>query len=126
MKYHYYNSWTDDRIDVSGCIVGTDGSGGKHGRQIRTRKCGFGVSIVKLCRDGTFQLVGSAFGSVPGKQTVPRSEMAGLLHALLHTKGDAIMECDNRAVWRIFSRGRAQPEHNVFYGIVFFGLGSNA
>ena len=39
--------------------------------------------------------------------------MAGVLHALLHTKGDAIVECDNRAVWRIFSKGpTAQPKHN--------------
>ena len=112
---------------MAGCIVGTDGSGGKNGRQIRTRKCGFGVSIVRLLRNGGFELVGSAYGSVPGKQTVPRSEMAGLLPALLHTKGDAVVECDNKAVWRILSKGpKAQPEHNGMYGNVYFGLGSNA
>ena len=86
----------------------------------------FGLGIVKLRSDGSFELVGSAFGSVPGKQTVPRSEMTGLLHALMHTKGDAIIECDNKAVWRIFSKGpSAQPEYNgLLWHFVSFGRGS--
>ena len=95
--YLYENSWVG-RLDISGCIVGHDGSGGKHARQIRTRRCGFGVAVVRLLADGSLLNVGTASWSVPGKQTVPRSEMTGLLHALMHTKGDAIFQCDNRRV----------------------------
>ena len=40
LKYDYVNSWGPDRLDVSGCTLGGDGSGGKCGKQIRTRKCG--------------------------------------------------------------------------------------
>ena len=102
MEYVYDNSWGAERIDVNGCILGSDGSGGAHSKHIRTRRCGFGIGIIRLSSDGSFEWVGSAFGSVPGKQTVPRSEMTGLLHALMHTKGDAFIECDNKAVWRFF------------------------
>ena len=106
-------------------MLGSDGCGGKYSRRIGTRWCGFGIGIIRLRTDGSFELVGSAFGSVPGKQTVPRSEMTGLLHALMHTKGDAIIECDSKAVWRIFSKGpSAQPEYNGLCGFVFFGRGS--
>ena len=92
MDYVFENSWGLKRIDVEGCVLGSDGSGGKYSRHIRTRRCGFGIRIIRLRTDGSFELVGSAFGSVPGKQTVPRSEMTGLLHALMHTKGNAIIE----------------------------------
>ena len=105
MRYSLENSWGNERIEVTGCMLGSDGSGGVHSKHIRTRSCGFGMGIVKLSSDGSFEVVGSSFGSVPGKQTVPRSEMIGLLHALMHTKGDAIIECDNKSVWRIFSKG---------------------
>ena len=52
-----------------------------------------------------FERVGVALGSVPGAQTVPRSEITGLLHALRHTKGDAVIQCDNWSVCRTFSKG---------------------
>ena len=94
VDYLYENSRVG-LLDISGCIVGHDGSGGKHARQIRTRRCGFGVAVVRLLADGSLLHVGVASGSVPGKQTVPRSEMVGLLHALMHTKGDAFFQCDN-------------------------------
>ena len=48
----------------------------------------FGVAVVRFQADGSLVNVGTASGSVPGKQTVPRSEMTGLLLALLHTKVD--------------------------------------
>ena len=62
---------------------------------------------------GTLEATASGYGSVPGKHTVPRREMTGLLHALLHTEGDATVQCDNTGVWRTFVKGpHAQPGHN--------------
>ena len=44
---------------------------------------------------------------------MPRSEITALLHALRHTKGDALIECDNRSVFRTFSKGpSAKPIDN--------------
>ena len=47
--------------------------------------------------------------------------MTGLLHALLHTKGDAIFQCDNRGVWCTVPKGpRAQPRHNgILWNLIF-------
>ena len=67
----------------------------------------------RFTRDGSFHRIGHASWSVLGTQTVPRSEITGLLHALRHTKGDAIIECDNRSVFRTFSkRPSAKPIYN--------------
>ena len=66
-----------------------------------------------MLADGSLVELGVASRSVPGKQTVPRSEMTGLLHALLHTKGEAISQCDNKGVFITFLKGpRAQPSFN--------------
>ena len=93
--------------------MGHDGSGGKDARQVRTRICGFGVAVVRILADGSLEEVGVASGSVPGKQTVPRSEMTGLLRALLHTKGEATFQYDNEGVFNTFIEGpRAQPRYN--------------
>ena len=46
--YNFSNSWGSDRLDVTGCVLGSDGSGGKQGRQIRTRMCGFGLAIFRI------------------------------------------------------------------------------
>ena len=77
--------------------------------------------LFSLLADGTVLTVCTASGSVHGKQTVPRSEMTGLLHALLHTKGDAVFQCDNKGVWRTFCKGpRAQPRHNgILWNLIF-------
>ena len=114
------NSWTG-LLDISGCIVGHDGSGGKEARQVRTRRCGFGVAVVRMLADGSLVEVGVAAGSAPGKQTVLRSEMTGLLHAPLHTKGEAIFQCDNRGVYNTFLKGpRAQPRYNgILWNLIF-------
>ena len=128
LKYDFVNSWGADRLDVSGCILGGDGSGGKFGKQIRTRKCGFGFTAFRLTKDRSFHRVRYALGSVPGTQTVPRSEITVLLHALRHTKGDALIECDNRSVFRTFSKGpSAKPIYNsCLWHVVFCAVKERA
>ena len=70
-------------MDVTGCIVGHDGSGGRHSRHIRTRRCGFETAVIRMLSDGSLVTVGFDDTSVPRKHIAPRSEMVGLLHALL-------------------------------------------
>ncbi len=55
---------------------------------------------------------------------MPRSEITALLHALRHTKGAALIECDNRSVFGTFSKGpSAKPiydsclRHAVFCAV---------
>ena len=55
-------------------------------------------------------LLGCAKGSIPGKQTVPRSEITAILHALITTNGDCIYVCDSKSVARIYNKGHyAEP-----------------
>ena len=107
-NYQYTSNYS--RLDVSGKILGGDGSGGHHNKDFRTRRCGFGLAIIEHLppRKGTifdsvsFTCVGHARGTVPGKQSTPRAEASALLHALLTTTGDAQFVCDNLGVVRRF------------------------
>ena len=110
--YMFTNSWGQCRLDVEGLILGSDGTGGEHARDPRSRRCCFGAAVIKVAAH-QFTLVGTAYGTVCGKQTVPRSEMRGLLHMLHYTKGDAIIVIDNKQVVDTFSKGlRARPKYN--------------
>ena len=72
MKYDYENTW-EGILNVNGCIIGGDGSGGARSKDIRMRRCGFAAVVVRPNSTlDEYEYVGHAFGSVPGKQTVPR------------------------------------------------------
>ena len=47
--------------------------------------------------------------------------MTGLLHALLHTKGEAVFQCDNKGVFNTFLKGPlAQPRYNgILWNLIF-------
>ena len=89
---YQFTSTYHGRLPVEGCLIGGDGSGGKNSRGAWTRKCGFGIAIIKPIsnsEDDDYQYLGHAFGEVPGKQTVPRSEATAVLHVLRTTSGNA-------------------------------------
>ena len=102
-------------LDVSGCVLAGDGSGGRNSKDFRTRRCGFGLAIIEECSgEGTVgtrlsspQVLGYASGSVPGKQTTPRAEAMALLFAFLTTVGSAIYVCDNLGVVQRFRNIRS-------------------
>ena len=94
-EYSFTNSWGNTRIDVEGHLRGSDGTGGENSRDARIRRCYFGAAIFRLVAH-SFTVVGTAYGTVCGKQTVPRSEIQGLLHLLLYIKGNAIITIDNK------------------------------
>ena len=68
--------------------------------------CGFGVAFIRANDDfSSLEYVGHAHGSVPGKQTVPRSEATALLHTLATTRGNAVYVCDNYGVFCNYKKG---------------------
>ena len=77
-EYVFTNSWGSSRIDVEGLLLGSDGTGGENSRDARVRRCCFGAAIFRVVAH-SFTVVGTAYGTVCGKQTVPR----GLLHMLI-------------------------------------------
>ena len=107
--YCFVSSFTS--LDVIGKILAGDGSEGRNSKDLRTRRCCFDDAVLALLllRLGWGEgigsghapsqnlwnqtdsvtarsppaVLGSAFGSVPGKQTAPRAEALGLLHALM-------------------------------------------
>ena len=110
--YQFTNSWGSDRVDVDGCLVGSDGTGGVHAHDPRIRRCCFGAAVIRVVAH-SFDLVGIAYGTVCGKQTVPRSEMQGLLHMLIFIRGNAVIIIDNKGVVNTFWKGkRARPKFN--------------
>ena len=104
-----------DHLNVTGCVLAGDGSGGRNSRDCRTRRCGFGLVIIEantgegILGNGSIspQVLGYASGSVPGKQTTPRAEAIALLFALLTTIGSAIYVCDNLGVVQRFRNLRS-------------------
>ena len=92
---------------MDGCILGGDGSGGKFGRDPRTRRCGFGLVVLKPQSNDSdaFDYLGHVYGAVPGKQTVPRSEATVLWHALKYTSGNAVYMIDALGTMRSLSKG---------------------
>ena len=104
-------------VDIEGCIVGGDGSTGHGdgGKDCRTRRCGFGLYVLRPSA-GIFTIVGYAMGSVPGSQTVPRSEMAAILHTLRTTSGNAVYVCDNQKVASCYNKGTSyEPRANGLF-----------
>ena len=103
IDYEYTSSY--QIIDVSGKVLGGDGSGGSSSQDFRIRTCGFALIIGDPSLDfSTCSYYGHAWGSVPGKQTVPRAEATALLHALRTTTGYAVFLCDNIGVVKRFGR----------------------
>ena len=107
LDHEYSFTATSTIIDVTGKLIGGDGSGGAHSKDFRTRRCGFGLVIIEpdACSlNGTseqaIETIGQASGTVPGKQTVPRAEATAILHALRTTRGHATFVCDNLGVVR--------------------------
>ena len=100
---------------MTGLLLAGDGNGGRNSRDLRTRRCGFGLAIIRYSSNlEDCKLVGHARGSVPGKQSVPRAEAAALLFALLHTIGCAVFVCGNHGVCKRFwgLRNKARSKDN--------------
>ena len=73
------------------------------------RKCGFGLACIRPVDDYHFKYLGHDYGSVSGRQTVPRAEATAILHALRFTRGNATFVCDNYDVASCFNKG---PKHS--------------
>ena len=110
--YDFTNSWGSGLLDIEGYILGSDGTGGEFARHARLRRCCFGAAVIHVGAHHV-NTIGTAYGTVCGKQTVPRSETQGLLHMLKCTKGNATIVIDNKHVVDTFKKGlRARPKFN--------------
>ena len=85
---------TQDRIEASGLTFSTDASGGPYTKDPRLRKVG--VSVIAFeWKHGQPEEVGRIVSTLPGKQTVFRGELYGILLLLQGTVGtaDATVDC---------------------------------
>ena len=72
-------------VDLSGMILGVDGSGiDSEAGDMRTSTVGWAVVAISP----SFEVLGGASGTVPGEQTVPRSELVAALLVALLGKGN--------------------------------------
>ena len=113
-------------IDVEGCLMGGDGSGGEHPKDPRIRRCGFGLVVLEPETNASGdreQLLGDQsslplirmlyYGSAPGTQNSYRAEATVLLHALTYTNGNACLVLDCKGVIRQHNKGpRANLKHD--------------
>ena len=115
LDYPFKSSF-EGRLDVQGCLVGGDGSGGRHTRDPRLRRCAFSMVVIRpgnVSDPEVFKVLGIASGPIPGKQTVPRAETTGIWHTLRFTKGNAVYLCDNLGVAKSYRKGTSYaPESN--------------
>ena len=85
-----------------------DGSGGKHAKDPRYRRCGYGLVVVNTW--GSLKPMLTCYGGLNGRQTVPRAELQAFLCFLQRTEGPATYICDAMAVSKGFRRTRqGQP-----------------
>ena len=78
----------------------SDGSGGEHGSDKTLRRCGWGLT---LCTS-TAEVIG-CWGALAGKrQTVPRSELFGLLMAITLADGPVVLWTDHKNIVDHFER----------------------
>ena len=101
----------DGRITGQPYVVGAgDGSGGACSGDPRLRRAGYGVYIPN---GDTIKPARACWGTVDGKQTVPRGELTAFLTFLRHTDGPSCYICDASTVEKGFRRlqrdGRAAP-----------------
>ena len=88
----------EEPINVEGCLMGGDGSGGERTKDPRLRRCGFGLVVLEpqqelpgdcmqkeLSGDRSRLIRKIYFGSVPGAQNSYRAEANALLHAQIWT-----------------------------------------
>ena len=116
------SSYTDDdiRMDVTGCIIAGDGSGGPHSKDPRARVCSFGLVCIKpYGKRGGFSMQWYANGSVPGNQTVPRADATAILHALRTTKGDAPFLCDSERVALTYAKGASGTANGLLWQAIW-------
>ena len=94
-----------DCLDAEGFHYGTDGSGGPNTRDKRCRLCSWGISVVRLSHDGTWECLGTRGGFLKGpKQTVPRAELQALVALLDSTRGDVHVSCDSLVTVKSFRK----------------------
>ena len=72
-----------EKLDVEGLLLGSDGSASENTKDVRVRRCGFGVAVLRVHIIGRFEAVSLAFCSVPGAQESYRAEATAILFALL-------------------------------------------
>ena len=99
---HAHNS---SPLHASPRICGAgDGSGGKHSKDPRYRRCGYGLVVVNTW--GSLKPLLTCYGGLNGRQTVPRAELQAFLCFLQRTEGPATYICDAMAVSKGFQRLR--------------------
>ena len=110
-------------VGTSVCI-GTDGSGGMHARDPRLRRCGWGWVALSV---DTMLPCAAGRGTVPGRQTVPRAELAALVDVIAHTSGDLLVAIDNEPTIKAYRRGPGHccSSHNGDLWCVLFQLLGN-
>lgn len=83
-------------VSTNNLIFATDGSGGPASKEPRLRQVTFGIAALDASRPHA--VLGTLFGTVPGRQTVPRAEAFGLLKLLEMTEGPVKSCLDAKAV----------------------------
>ena len=82
-----------------GGVYATDGSGGKHTKDPRLRRCGW--AAVHITGQGLdLKLQGAAWGPLPGKQTVGRAELWAIIFLLHSAPGDLTVYLDCKSVYK--------------------------
>ena len=101
---HLYGPWSNGIWSLPiGAIGATDGSGGTHSSDPRLRRVGWGAVVFV---DYSKAPLGYASGHVEGAQTVPRSELYGLVWFASHTSGDIEVAIDAKYVVKGFHKGK--------------------
>ena len=96
--------WVEGAI-IEGFCYGTDGSCGSNNTDKRCRLCAWGVSVVGLSHDGTWECLGTRSGFLEGpKQSVPRAELRGLIALLRYSAGEVHCSCDSLITIKAFKR----------------------
>ena len=79
-----------------GGVYATDGSGGSNTSDPRLRRCGWSVAHV----GEQDELLGAAWGPLPGKQTVGRAELWALLFLINSAPGDIVVYIDCQPIYK--------------------------
>ncbi|OLP99123.1 hypothetical protein AK812_SmicGene18339 [Symbiodinium microadriaticum] len=102
---------TQDRIEASGLTFSTDASGGPYTKDPRLRKVG--VSVIAFeWKHGQPEEIGRIVSTLPGKQTVFRGELYGILLLLQGTVGtaDATVDCLGVVSMLAHCKGKAHAD----------------
>ena len=93
---------TFGHFSCGGGVYATDGSGGSNTSDPRFRRCAWSVAHV----GEQDELLGAAWGPLPGKQTVGRAELWALLFLKNPAPGDIVVYIDCQPIYKRWRAGR--------------------